>query len=127
VFLIDWFRVLNDVYSTISEHREDHAGEMKTSFAPAFFPHLVQRHADGSLAADDMAIRKTMFDAVNNGWVSITRPWHLLTTNTGSGYPRAATAEKGERCMALLVERLSAFLVKLSAAAVGEIFPYGPR
>jgi len=29
--------------------------------------------------------------------------------------------------MALLVERLSAFLVKLSAAAVGEIFPYGPR
>jgi len=29
--------------------------------------------------------------------------------------------------MALLVERLSAFLVELSVAAVDEIFLYGPR
>ncbi len=126
VFLIDWFRVLNDVYSTIFEHKEDHAGEMETSFALAFFPHLVQHNADGSLAADDGATRRTLFDAVNNGWVSITRPWHLLTTNTGSGYPHAATADKGRRCMELLVERLSAFLVELSDATVDERFPYGP-
>lgn len=100
---------------------------METSFALAFFPHLVQHHADGSLTADDGATRRTMFSAVNNGWVSITRPWHLLTTNTGSGYPHAATADKGRRCMALLVERLSAFLVELSEATVDETFPYGPR
>jgi len=73
------------VYSTIFEHREDHAGEMETSFALAFFPHLVQRNADGSLAADDGATGKSMFDAVTNGWVSITRPWHLLTTNSNTG------------------------------------------
>ena len=127
VFLIDWFRVLNDVYSTIFEHREDHAGEMETSFALAYFPHLVKRNADGSLAADDGATRATQFEAVNRGWVSITRPWHLLTTNTGSGNPHAASAQKGERCMALLVERLAGFLVELSAATVDETFPYGPR
>jgi creatinine amidohydrolase len=126
VFLIDWFRVLNDVYSTIFEHREDHAGEMETSFALAYFPHLVGKNADGTLAADDGAVRPTQFDAVNRGWVSITRPWHLLTTNTGSGYPHAATAEKGERCMAMLVERLSGFLVELSASMVDETFPFGP-
>jgi creatinine amidohydrolase len=127
VFLIDWFRVLNDVYSTIFEHKEDHAGEMETSFALAFFPHLVQRHADGSLAADDGTTHRTLFDAVNNGWVAITRPWHLLTTNTGSGYPHAATSEKGRRCMEVLVERLSGFLVELSAATMDETFPYGAR
>ena len=125
VFLIDWFRVLNDVYSTIFEQKEDHAGEMETSFALAYFPHLVQRNADGSLAADDGATQPTMFDAVNRGWVSITRPWHLLTTNTGSGNPHAASAEKGRQCMELLVDRLAGFLVELSAATIDESFPYG--
>lgn len=125
VFLIDWFRVLNDVYHTIFEQKEDHAGEMETSFALAYFPHLVRHNADGSLAADDGATRPTVFDAVNRGWVSMTRPWHLLTTNSGSGNPHAATAEKGQRCMALLVERLAGFLVELSDTTVDEHFPYG--
>ena len=127
VFLIDWFRVLSDVYHTIFEQKEDHAGEMETSFALAYFPHLVRRTADGALAADDGATRETQFEALNRCWVSITRPWHLLTTNSGSGNPHAATAEKGERCMALLVERLSAFLVELSEATVDEQFPYRAR
>ncbi|HYW49761.1 MAG TPA: creatininase family protein [Gemmatimonadaceae bacterium] len=127
LFLIDWFRVLNDVYSTIFEQREDHAGEMETSFALAYFPHLVRRNADGSLAADDGGTRQTAFDAVNKGWVSITRPWHLLTTNSGSGNPHAATADKGRQCMALLVQRLSAFLVELSEHGITENFPYEPR
>ena len=124
VFLIDWFRVLNDVYATIFEHPEDHAGEMETSFALAYFPHLVRHKSDGSLAADDGEARKTRFDAVNRGWVAMTRPWHLLTTNTGAGNPHSATEEKGRRLMSLLEERLSAFLVELSAAAVSESFPY---
>ena len=127
VFLIDWFRVLNDVYATIFDHKDDHAGEMETSFALAYFPHLVRRNADGSLAADDGATRETQFEALNRGWVSITRPWHLLTTNSGSGNPHAATAEKGRRCMQLLVERLSSFLVELSAATIDDQFPYRPR
>ena len=124
VFLIDWFKVLNDVYSTIFEQKEDHAGEMETSFALAYFPHLVRQQADGTLCADEGATRATRFDAVNRGWVSITRPWHLLTTNTGSGNPHAATAEKGRQCMALLVDRLAGFLVELSAATIDATFPY---
>ncbi len=127
LFLCNWYQMTADVAKSIFTHQEDHAGEMETSFALAFFPHLVRTNADGSLAADDGATRKTMFDAVNNGWVSITRPWHLLTTNSGSGYPHAATADKGRRCMDVLVERLSAFLVELSAAKVDDAFPYGER
>jgi len=63
-------------------------------------------------------------DALNKGWVSITRPWHLLTTNCGSGNPHKATAEKGRRLMEVLVERLSAFLVDLSAAEIDDRFPF---
>ncbi len=127
VFLIDWFRVLNDIYSSIFERPEDHAGEMETSFALAYFPHLVRRTPDGALAADEGATEKTSFEAVNRGWVSITRPWHLLTSNTGSGNPHAATEEKGRRCMDLLVERLAGFLADLSESRIDDDFPYGPR
>ena len=127
VFLIDSFRVLNDVYATIFDHSEDHAGEMETSFALAYFPRLVRHNADGTLTADNGATRNTTFDAVNRGWVSITRPWHLLTTNTGSGNPHLATEDKGRRAMQLLVDRLVPFLVELSESVVDEHFPFGPR
>jgi creatinine amidohydrolase len=124
LFLCNWFSVLNDQYHAIFEHREDHAGEMETSLALAFFPELVARQADGSLAADDGQTRPTRFAAVNNGWVSITRPWHELTSNTGAGNPHAATAEKGRRVMELLVQRLADFLVELSSTAIDERFPF---
>jgi creatinine amidohydrolase len=124
LFLCDWYRIYADVYHQIFEQRDDHAGEVETSLALAFYPQLVARREDGSLAADEGRTAVTRFEAVNRGWVSITRPWHLLTTNTGAGSPHAATAEKGRRLMELLVERLAGFLVELSAATLDERFPY---
>ncbi len=124
LFLCNWYQVLNDVAHEIFDDPGDHAGEMETAFGLAFFPKLVARRDDGSLAADDGAAALTRFEAVNRGWVSITRPWHLLTTNSGVGNPHPATAEKGHQMMNLLVERLSQFLVELSAAEVDERFPY---
>jgi creatinine amidohydrolase len=61
---------------------------------------------------------------VNRGWVSITRPWHVLTTNSGAGNPHLASAEKGRRLMDFLVERLATFLVELSAAPIDQAFPF---
>ena len=42
----------------------------------------------------------------------------------GLGDPSAATAEKGQKLMEIVVERLSAFLVELAAAKMDERFPY---
>jgi creatinine amidohydrolase len=124
LFLCNWYLVLKDIYGDIFEHPDDHAGEMETSFILASHPHLVARTADGKLAADDGATALTRFDAINKGWVGITRPWHLLTTNTGSGYPHAASADKAEKMLAVLGERLGTFLAELSAAPLDELFPY---
>ena len=124
VFLCDWFRMISDVYDTIFEHPEDHAGEMETSLALAYFPHLVVRAADGSLIADDGATHSSRFDAVNQGWVQITRRWDLLTTNCGSGNPHQASAEKGRRVMEVIVKRLADFLVELSASELDDRFPF---
>ena len=87
----NWYKVAADVYATIFQEKDDHAGEMETSMGLAHFPGLVALEQ-----ADAGAVRPSRFEAVNRGWVEITRPWHLLTTNSGSGDPRAATAAKGE-------------------------------
>jgi creatinine amidohydrolase len=124
LFLCNWYLVLKDEYANIFEHDDDHGGEMETSFMLYSHPHLVARKADGSLAADDGAVAETRFDAINKGWVSITRPWHLLTTNSGSGYPHKASPEKAKTMLDLLAQRLGKFLADLSAAKVDERFPF---
>ena len=126
LFLCNWFSCFGDVYHDIFDQAEDHAGEMETSFGLAYFPDLVARDPSdpNKLAADEGATRKTQFEALNQGWVSMSRPWHLLTSNSGSGNPHAATAEKGQQMMDVLVERIGGFLVELSQAAINEHFPY---
>ncbi len=123
-FLCNWYTTFADKYAEIFERPDDHAGEMETSFILAYYPQLVARAPNGALAADAGATAKSRFQAVQNGWVSITRPWHLLTTNTGSGNPHAASGAKAERMMEVIVERLSTFLVELSAAKIDERFPF---
>ncbi len=124
LFLCDWYAIIDDVYGEIFERPDDHAGEMETSLALAYAPELVGRNPDGSLTADAGEKAQSRFEAVNRGWMTITRPWHLLTTNSGAGNPHAATADKGRRLMEVLVDRLAGFLVELSEAELDERFPY---
>lgn len=124
LFLCDWYRMIGDIYGEIFDHPDDHAGEMETSIALAYFPNLVSRNENGSLSADEGEISTMRFEALNSGWVSITRPWHLLTSNSGVGNPHSATSEKGERIINVIVERLAPFLVELSEAEIDERFPF---
>lgn len=126
LFLCDWFRALSaDVQKQLFFEPGDHAGAMETAFILACRPELVARDgATGRLAADDGAVRETRLAAVNRGWVTITRPWHRLTTNTGSGNPHEATAEKGKQLIDTAALRLADFLVELAQANVDEGFPY---
>ena len=124
MFLCNWYQMVGDAYAAIFENPEDHAGEMETSFALAYFPDLVLRSSDGTLAADEGKTATSRLTAVKAGWVTITRPWHLLTTNSGSGNPHAASAEKGRQLMELVVARLAPFLVELSESTLDDRFPF---
>ena len=84
-------------------------------------PHLTRALSQASTSS---STQPTRFEAINKGWISITRPWHLVTTNTGLGDPKAGTAEKGEKLMEILVDRLSKFLIELSNAEMNDSFPY---
>lgn len=115
----DWYRMATDLYPTIFEKPGEHADEVETSLGLAYFPELLHLEQ-----ADEGASRPSRFEAINRGWVSITRPWHLVTTNTGLGDPRHATADKGCRLMDAVVDRLARFLIDLSASPIDESFPY---
>ena len=119
LFLCNWYKIGMDRHEDLFEEPGDHAGELETSMGLAHFPDLVEPKR-----ADDGRLAPTRLAAVNAGWVEITRPWHLLTTNTGAGDPRAATAEKGRALTELVVERLAGFLVELAALPVNDRFPY---
>jgi len=119
ICVIDWWKVGKDVYSEIFAAPDDHAGELETSVNMALVPHLV--HFED---AADGAWKPTRFDAVNQGWVTISRPWHLLTESTGVGNPLAASAEKGEQYMSVVVDRLSRFVKELADAPMDETFPF---
>jgi creatinine amidohydrolase len=119
VFLCNWYKVAADRYAELFEDAGDHAGEMETSLILAHFPGLVE-----PARADAGATARSRFEAVNRGWVEITRPWHLLTTNSGAGDPRPASAEKGLALTEIVVDRLATFLVELSRSPVDERFPF---
>jgi creatinine amidohydrolase len=119
ICLCDWFRMAGDLYPQIFDRPGEHADEVETSLGLAFFPNLVKLEQ-----ADRGQERPSRLEAVNQGWITITRPWHLATTNTGLGDPAGASLEKGERLMARLADRLAAFLIELAALPVNENFPY---
>ncbi len=126
MFLCDWFSGLTaDVQPDIFDDAGDHAGEMETAFGLAFFPELVATDpSSGQIVADDGSVKPCRLDAVNRGWVSLTRPWELVTTNTGVGNPFPATAEKGKQLMDVIVSRLADFLVDLAQTPIDDSFPY---
>lgn len=124
IFLCNWYQMVRDAAGQIFDMPDDHAGEMETSLILAYRPDLVARNADGSLPADSGQTRPFRFHALEKGWVGMTRPWHLLTTNSGSGNPHAASAEKGNRLMEVICERLVPFFVQLSNEPIDESFPF---
>jgi creatinine amidohydrolase len=115
----DWFRMAHDIYPTLFDRPGEHADEVETSLGLAFFPKLMHME----LAADG-AVRPSRFEAINKGWITLTRPWHLATPSTGVGDPSTGTADKGRRLMDVLAERLAAFLMELAASPMDETFPF---
>ncbi len=117
--LCDWFRMVSDASAQIFTHAGEHADEMETSLGLAYFPELMHPEQ-----ADAGAGRPTKLEAINKGWISITRPWHVVTTNTGLGNPAEASADKGRALMDVIVERLAGFLIELAHTPLGPTFPY---
>ncbi len=119
ITLVDWWKVGSDKAKEIFENGGEHADEMETSVGMALFGDLVHL-AD----AGDGATHPSRFEAVNRGWASIARPWHLVTKDSTHGDPRKSSKQKGEAYVNIVVERLTQFVVELAAAEMDAKFPY---
>jgi creatinine amidohydrolase len=117
--LVDWWKVGNDAWGGIFEAVGEHADEMETSVGLALFEDLV--HLEN---AGDGSVRKSRFEAINKGWVSIARPWHLYTKDSTAGDPRKATKAKGEAYVKLVVDRLATYVLELEKGRIDARFPY---
>ncbi len=126
VFLCNWYQMIRDAADHICQHPDDHAGEMETSLILHFCPELVAQNDLGELQADAGDRRPLRFEALKKGWVTLSRPWHLLTTNSGSGNPHLATAEKGRQLTEEIVARVAPFLAELSSSELDPFFPFVP-
>lgn len=119
ICLVNWYDVAKEIQKQVFDEPGDHAGEMETSLMLYYSPNLV----DMSLA-DDGQVKKSKLEAINQGWVQVTRPFHIVTTNSGVGNPHTATAEKGQQITDAIVERVSQFIKELSDLRMDGKFPY---
>ncbi|HLF20046.1 MAG TPA: creatininase family protein [Bacteroidota bacterium] len=119
ISLIDWWKVGQEKVKEIFENPGEHADELETSVGMALFGNLVQLKNAG-----DGSTRKSRFEAINKGWVSIARPWHLVTKDSTHGDPRKASKEKGEAYLKIVVDRISEYVVDLAKSRMDARFPY---
>jgi len=119
VSLADWWKVGNDRVRDIFEKSGEHADELETSVNLA----LVGAHVHLERAGTGH-INPSRFEAINNGWVSIARPWNLFTEDSTAGDPRKATKEKGEAYLEIVVDRLAQYVVQLGKSKMDRRFPY---
>jgi creatinine amidohydrolase len=105
--VVNWYQVLpaRDFF----DEPGDHAGELETSVMLHIAPDLVLPLEE----AGPGTARPWGIAALREGWAWAPRQWTRVTDDTGVGDPRAATAEKGERYVAAVCERIADFFVEL--------------
>ncbi|MGC8976977.1 MAG: creatininase family protein [Candidatus Ratteibacteria bacterium] len=120
IFLVDWWKVGEDVITKICEDKTgEHGDESETSWMMYLFPELV--HLEW---ADEGKVNEPKIKGLKEKWAQFVRPWHLLTKNSGYGNPKKANAEKGRKIVEIATDRIAEFLLELSKAKIDEKFPY---
>jgi creatinine amidohydrolase len=96
----------------------DHADEMETSL----MQHIAPTHVLPLSVAGDGAQRKPRISAFREGWAWSPRQWTKVTSDTGSGDPRSATAEKVSRYFEALVTKVATFFVELDKCDPDDLY-----
>lgn len=104
----NWFKAIDR--DQFVEEGGDHADEVETSLVLHLKPELVLPLTE----AGDGAERQPKIKAFKEGWVWRERPWSSITESTGTGDPRKATAEKGERLFKYLTAKFARLFVELA-------------
>ena len=119
VFQCNWWMVGHDIYDTIFDQIDDHAGEFETSVALALYPELVELEYAGNGVS-----KPYRFEALRQGWVKTSRNFSKLNDHCAVGNPHKSSADKGKKYLDVVINRISDFLLELSQSPVDEYFPH---
>lgn len=115
----NWWESAADVIKRECPAGGDHANDWET----AGLLHIVPELVDMSLA-DPGHMTEPLIPEFAEGWVKYSRHWMSYAPSSGAGDPRAATAEGGAAIMNAAIDRIGAFLAKLSNAERKVGFPF---
>jgi len=96
----------------------DHAGEMETSLMLYLAPELVLPLSEAGSGRE----RKMKIGAFQEGWAWTPREWLKVTSDTGTGDPRAATAEKGKSYFEAVTAKIAGFLMEVASADTEDLY-----
>jgi creatinine amidohydrolase len=118
VFLctINWYKCVDP--RPYFEDLGDHAAELETSVMMYLAPELVSPLGE----AGEGRARRFRIAGLREGWAWAPRQWTQVSADTGTGNPRAASAEKGERYVEAVTRKLAGFLVELARADVESMY-----
>lgn len=108
IICADWFNIVSPK-GYFEEQIDDHAGETETSVMMHYHPELVNLSEAGEGDSRPFAIA-SLNEKV--GWAP--RHWNKATFDTGVGNPKKASAEKGERYVKAIIEKLAKLFVEFA-------------
>lgn len=108
----EWFAIVPPA-GYFEEKEDDHAGELETSVMLHYYPELVRMDLAG-----DGRFKRFAIEGLNTKVAWLPRDWAKVTEDTGVGYPKKATAEKGRRYIEAVVPRMVRFVVDFATKEI---------
>ena len=113
---LNWWQVAKG--SKYFDEPGDHAGELETAVMQYITPEWVLSLSE----AGDGKAKKFRFTGFKEGWASSQRKWTSVTEDTGVGNPKRATAEKGEKFLKVVIQKMGEFFEEMHHADINDLY-----
>lgn len=113
----NWFHSFNKS-DFFDEIKGDHADEMETSLLLHLTPQLVKPLDE----AGDGKEKKHKIKEFSEGWVWAERRWSKISEDTGTGNPKKATKEKGEKSFKAITEKMGTVMYKIAKSNLDDLY-----
>lgn len=104
----NWFQSMDK--SKYFEKEGDHADEMETSIIQFLHPELVLPLEEAGNGAE----KKSKVTGIREGWAWAERRWSMVSADTGIGDPKLSTAEKGEKFLKDVSQKLAKLMMEIA-------------
>jgi creatinine amidohydrolase len=113
----NWYQSVNKA-DFFEHHQGDHADEMETSLILYLAPQFVLPLEEAGEGKE----KKHKIKEFSEGWAWSERKWSQISEDTGVGYPKKSTKEKGEKYFKAVTSKIADFLIALSKADINSLY-----